>query len=134
MCPLNYDIDEEQGVVCLRGTGEVTNDDMENIPLRVAADKRLRPGMLSLTDLTEITDYKVTREGIEQYMVMLENTRDVRGQSNAAIVASRDLHYGMARVLELKSEGRGPLKFRVFRSRKEACDWLGITDPEMPSE
>jgi hypothetical protein len=130
MCPLDYDIDEDQGVVCLRGSGEVTNDDMQNMPTRVAADPRLRNGMLSLTDLSNITEYKVTTAGIERYMSTLESTREVRGQSRAAIVAPRDLHFGMARVLELKSEGRGLLQFKVFRNREEACEWLGIDDPE----
>ena len=130
MCPLDYDIDEDLGVVHLRGSGQVTNDDMQNMPTRVAADKRLRKGMLSLTDLSNITEYKVTTEGVERYMATLESTREVRGQSKAAIVAPMDLHYGMARVLELKSDGRGLLQFKVFRNREEACEWLGIDDPE----
>jgi hypothetical protein len=130
MCPLDYDIDEDQGVVYLRGSGEVTNDDMRDMPTRVAADARLRAGMLSLTDLSNITDYKVTTAGVERYMETLENSRDVRGQSYAAIVAPKDLHFGMARLLELKSDGRGPLQFKVFRNREDACQWLGINDPE----
>ncbi|MBT3700746.1 MAG: hypothetical protein HOE62_22465 [Alphaproteobacteria bacterium] len=130
MCPLDYDIDEDLGVVHLRGSGQVTNDDMQNMPTRVAADKRLRKGMLSLTDLSNITEYKVTTEGVERYMATLESTREVRGQSKAAIVAPMDLHYGMARVLELKSDGRGPLRYMVFRNREDACKWLGIDDPE----
>jgi len=45
-----------------------------------------------------------------------------------ALVVSRQLHYGIGRVLEVTS-GTGGRRFRVFMEEGAAHDWLGETEP-----
>ena len=48
-----------------------------------------------------------------------------RKNGRTAIFAPHDLHFGLARMSEVFADmAKAPFKFKVFRSRQEALDWL----------
>ena len=47
-------------------------------------------------------------------------------EGKLAIIAPRDLLFGMARMYEILRDG-SPVEVRVFRDRDEARSWLGLT-------
>ena len=60
--------------------------------------------------------------------IIIEHTRkyvDIRKGGKSAIVVSRDLGYGMARMYDTLSECKdSPVEYRVFRDINEATNWI----------
>jgi hypothetical protein len=83
---------------------------------------------LGLFDLSDVTIVDVAAESIRDAARRAEQYVDSRlDRGKLAIVAPRDLLFGMARMYEiLRSDSA--VEVRVFRAREEAESWLGITN------
>ncbi|HUT65976.1 MAG TPA: hypothetical protein VMZ05_07485 [Spirochaetota bacterium] len=71
----------------------------------------------SLADTPTIT--------VKQSSMMVKRLGSTRQNGKSAVIASRDLEYGMARMFQIMTENGGiPFKIKVFRSFDEAMQWL----------
>ena len=126
VCPLRYEIDSDENMVRVEGTDRVTDKDLWELPARISRDPKLKTGMPSIMDLTGVTDQEITKRGIEDFLYSIRTNRHDRGEASAAIVATDDYLYGMARMIAMKSELNGPMNFSVFRARSDALSWLEL--------
>jgi hypothetical protein len=89
------------------------------------ADDRLRQGPNALVDTTELDELDLTALDV-RHLASIAGQADALWQGGRwAVVAPRDLIYGMARMYQLiRSEA--PYEFEVFRTKEDASRWLGL--------
>jgi hypothetical protein len=119
--PLSYRIDPEQRLLTMTVTGTVTAAEMRAHLLRVAADPDYRPDLRSLTDFTDASPIAASGDEARELARILPTAPGAR----RAVVSASDLHYGLGRMVSQAHETPG-IEIRVFRTRAEALEWLGL--------
>lgn len=117
----SYRIDKELGVVFSTASGVATDEEFLAHQRLLSRDPDFKPHFRQLLDGSKITSIKVTPEGIKALIAGNPWGKGAR----RALVAADDTAFGLARMFEL---GRPDPQdeFRVFRSLKEAREWLGL--------
>lgn len=126
---VEYRMDEDARLCVFTGRGDVTVEDITGARRAAISDERWESCRRILYDyrhaiLTDL-DYGRLRVGAERDR---SYDRVVAGRS-IAVVADEDSAYGLMRIWKTLSEGR-PLHIEIFRTLKEALDFLGIEDAE----
>jgi len=123
--PMEYSIDRTARLVRVVGSGRLTDDAMVECIARLRADPLLEPDMNTLADMRDI-QVGFSQEGVRRMLEVMESTADRRTAAKGAIVVSSDVAFGMARMVEMRSEERAYPSLRVFRDMQTARQWLGI--------
>jgi len=118
--PITYDLDSSTDVIVTRMTGVLTDDQVLAHMKALRADPRMHPGVRQLVDVRDVTDFKVTPEGIRMFTSL---GRATPTGHRLAIVAVEDVTFGMARMYQMS---RSDERVGVFRTMEEARDWLGL--------
>jgi hypothetical protein len=123
---ITYAIDSGLGVVFTKATGVLTDDELVAHKQDLLRDPAFKPGMVELSDVRGVERLEVTPEGIRRFVAQDKASADQLRGFKLAIVASKDVVYGMARMYELRTDG-DPLLVNVFRDMEEARTWLGLS-------
>lgn len=121
--PASYEIDTKRKLVVTRVWDPATEEDVLEHGKRLRADPLFDPTYKQLADMSGVTQIRVSTNTLEELS---------RGQlfapgAQRAFIASKDAVFGMLRKYELHAESVGQT-VRVFRDRKSAEDWLGLSD------
>ncbi|HET7228509.1 MAG TPA: hypothetical protein VFJ16_00770 [Longimicrobium sp.] len=98
--------------------GVVTGTDLDAFSNTVKQDRAVDPTWPALVDASALNPGAITTEMLRERANRVR-TNPVR----VAIVASADAVFGLARMFQMMSEGRGN-HIEVFRGRPEAMAWL----------
>jgi hypothetical protein len=121
-------VDESRQLVEVVFAGQVTDSEFADTMNRYLQEP-FATLPLGLFDLTDIASLDVAAESIRDAARRVAQHVDSRlEQGKLAIVAPRDLLFGMARMYEMLRD-ESPVEVRVFRERNEAESWLGLTKP-----
>ena len=131
--PISYSIDPARGLVTLTYTGTITDRDLFDTFDRLYRDPGHRVGMSELSDLREAESVQVTAKGLQDLALRTARQLDPAGKTwRVAVVAPRDVVFGLARMYELLREG-SPEQVMVFRDLAAAEQWLlGSGDRSSP--
>lgn len=127
---VTYRLDPSTGLIETRCAGPVSLDDVMQHFVQLQADPRLPERLDVLLDLTEVTS--VPEAG------QLRRVADAVARISSvelrafAIVATRDVLFGMSRVFEVFIAERFE-RTRVFRRAEEARHWLANPEAEILS-
>jgi hypothetical protein len=115
-------IDPARRLVITRVWGAATEEEIFEHGQRLRSDPQFDPSYRQLADMSEVTEVRVSSSALETM---------ARGQlftpgTQRAFVGSSDAVFGMLRKYELHAESVGQ-KVSVFRNRKAAEDWLGLS-------
>ena len=127
--PIEYQIDHSHRVVFAKGVGALTSDEL----FAYQRDVWSRPdvaGFNELADMSEVQDIvQPTSERIRK-LADLSASMDISTPSKFAIVAPQALPFGLGRMYEMYREmnEHSTKEVRVFRTREEALEWLGLQD------
>ena len=119
--PATYSIDVERRLVISLAWGVMTSSDVREHRRALRNDPLFDPNYRELVDMTGITEDRVdlgAKQEISQTQLFALGVR-------RAWVASTDYAFGMARMYAKAAEKQGRV-IGVFRTRKEAEDWLGL--------
>jgi hypothetical protein len=125
--PIRVNVDETRKLVEVVFEGELTGSDVADL-----MDRHLRDPSsalpLGLFDLSGVTAMGISSDSVRAAARRVaEHVNSRVEEGKLAIVAPRDLLFGMARMYGiLRSES--PVEVRVFRQRGEAESWLGLTE------
>ena len=123
--PMSYRIDRAAGIIRISGDGTLTDEDMIACIAALREDGDLRPGMPTLSDMRDVSSLEISPAGIVQMLRVMDRTSGRRGDAKAAIVVSRDLAFGMGRMLASIGEAKHATpRFRVFRDLEAALTWI----------
>jgi hypothetical protein len=120
----------------LRFTGALTAEEIERALAAAAAHAYSEARRFSLVDFTGADLTGLPTSDIRAIAQRPGGLGPTAGPLAIAVVAPRDLEYGLARMWETLAEER-PIDAAVFRTRALALAWLatrGIPDAERPPE
>ena len=121
-----FEIDTTEGIMCKRGTGSVTVDD---IHAQLAAEMEhpdFKPGLRRLVDY-RFLEPRLSAEDVEAIAATMGRLQDRFGSARWAIVTNSDLVYGLTRMYMAFSDD-SPIEVSVFREMDAARDWLGLPE------
>jgi hypothetical protein len=128
---VEYTYDEEKNVLYTRFFGLVVDRDLVDQAEAVAADPRIKPGVRELVDLSGIEEIQAVPTALEQNIWIDITQSEKLAGMRTAIVATTDLLYGFSRMYQSLAEVKdSPLTVEVFRTEREAREWLGLEDKE----
>ena len=119
--PASYSIDREQQAIFSRASGTLTDEELRDHQRRVLADPDFDPRLRQLWDLRQVSAAEVSTATLRDLAAATSYAPDTK----RAVVAPRDVIYGLARMFQTLHEHAGE-DFRVFRSVEEARDWLEL--------
>jgi hypothetical protein len=121
--PIRTIIDKTIGLIRTTAAGRVTGDELVAYYHRLRSHPDFRSSLNEIFDLTDVTEANVDGADVRRLSGVTEEFT-VRGVAvKVAIIAPRDLEFGLARMYEmLQSRSRNDV--RVFRDRAEAEGWI----------
>lgn len=122
---VTYRIDSECGVVLTTATGVLTEEDLLTHKHALRRDPDFRPGMVELSDVRGIERLQLTSDGVRRLVADDESDAGRMSSHKLAIVVSREVVFGMARMYGTLTQEHLP-NLGVFRDMEEAKAWLGI--------
>jgi hypothetical protein len=126
---VDYAFFEKWKLVIVNITDTVTFEQMVTHLISLSKDPLYQPPMNKLVDFRKCRKYELTRDQAEKFAVLNRELSNFFLNEKCAIVAPKDLEYGMSRVHEMYISDSG-LDIQVFRQLPEALDWLGIDSIE----
>jgi hypothetical protein len=120
---ISVDIQPTEQRVVLTGREDLVADDIVAALERAYSHPQFASGMNVLCALCDArTD--LTPGDIRRVVDFVSRHREARCGGKSAVVASRDVDYGMARIAQVHLEPLG-VELGVFRDLQEAEEWLG---------
>jgi len=120
---ISVDVQPSEQRVVLTCRDDLVSDDIVAALERVYADPQFAYGMNVLCDLRDARP-DLTAGDIRRIVDFVSRNREARGAGRSAVVASRDVDYGMARIAQVYLEPLG-VELAVFRDMQQAARWLG---------
>ncbi len=123
----SIDVNEAQGTIGVTLSGQLEVKGI-SAALESLWLEQVRTGILrALWDFREMVAGGVTTGQLREISNRHLRDRPEIPESRAAIVVSRDLEFGMARMVEAFIS-TGPVDMQIFRSMSEASEWLAEED------
>lgn len=115
----------DRGVAVIRASGEVGLEDVLRGGRVLVSHPDWQQGFRVVLDYRGITRFDMDGGGVKDLVAQdVRHEAFLRG-SRCAVIASRDLIFGMSRVWTALSE-RGVVEGRVFRQAQAALQWLQL--------
>jgi len=119
--------DEATGTVCLSLTGRLTARSVISAIEKLEAHPEFSPERPRLWDVRQADLSKLSRDEFGRIARAARESHLSRPGVRVAVLVSRDVDFGMARMFEL-TEGSSLLaSMAVFRDEAAAMAWLGMT-------
>ena len=119
--PASYLIDAVAGIVYSRAWAVLTDEQIAAHASALRNDPRFDPGFRQIVDFRELTDIRVSTEGVRGVAQVNPFRRDAR---RAFVVASEEA-FGLIRMFGAYTDSN-PEQFRIFRDLENALEWIGL--------
>ncbi len=120
--PVSYRIDPAQKIVYTTFEAEVTDQQFLRHAREIASDPEIDGSFVELIHGRTSSMRGVTHSGVQKAVDALRASTPIR---KIGIVASRDVDFGLARMIQLRAD-ESLIEIQVFREQAEARCWLGI--------
>jgi hypothetical protein len=119
-----YEIQAQPTRINVTLRGEVTSRDLLRYAKEVSDLEAASPASRNLiTELTGISAWNLSSAEMHEFTTV-RSTTVLKNRVKSALVATRNLDYGMARMFELMMKHPN-IEVRVFRDIPSAVEWLG---------
>jgi len=127
--PLTYRIDPEAGLLFILGVGVITQPERLRTFHAWLNDPAFRPGLDAFCDFSD-TESTPTLAHLRELLGVIDKNAAAIGQSRLAILTSKPITFGVARVFEALAGVEGaPIQVKVFFDRDKAWQWLRPLSP-----
>ena len=117
-------VDSQGDLSVFAVNGELTADEIIE---RVEEYYTKHPTKLVLWIMGDVDLSAITREGIERIIQTAKKNTGKRKEGKTAIVGSKDIEYGLARMYEAYAGFENlPYEYKIFKEVDEAKEWLGV--------
>jgi hypothetical protein len=126
--PITYSLKLGGKLIHAVGEGVITTRDLKEFLAAQSQDKRIKPGMLALGDLRQVTDdSQVTTAGIWEFVKSQKLKTDTFRARKRALLVSRESIEATCFVVEaLTNLEEVQIESKIFYNLDDACQWLGI--------
>ena len=121
---INFRIDQDQNLVLAEIEGVCGFEERKEFLDRVVADPRYRKGLNILYDQRRCETILSAEEN-RLLVSYAGRHKDLLAGAKLAVVVSRDVFYGLARMQDMLSGGPG-LEVIPFHEYQDALDWLAV--------
>lgn len=121
---MEYEIHQREGFVEVVTHGEGATAVFQELLGEVLALREWKPGTPFLNNHSDLDAGPLTVSDISAIANMVAAARVELGSSRLAVLVSRDLEYGLARMWHVFVEDKWDGTSGVFRSREDAVVWL----------
>lgn len=120
--PYRFSFDPQRSLIRETFDGEVTAEELMRLSAEEWANPDYRKGLNVISDFRDAR-VNISFEQMVQYAAFVEQGQ---GISRQAIVVSGNLEYGLARMFEMLTDGRGPIwkSLKIFYDYAEAEAWV----------
>jgi hypothetical protein len=118
--PCSYRIDKKRRLVIGVGTGTVTKEDIILYLRNMKNDAAFDPHYDKIENTRDVTELKINNADLQEISQIIILDNSVR----RALVASRDLLFGVSRMFEAYRGSEQEGNFGVFRTKDEALQWI----------
>jgi hypothetical protein len=123
---ITFQIDTKLNTIFSKARGPISIDDLIHNAKAIQRHPKFKKNLNSLLDLSEARPAEnIDFNKVNMFRDFTESIQEIRGSCKLAIVAPEDLVFGLSRMFAILSEGLS-IHTRIFRSEKEAREWLGI--------
>lgn len=119
--PAKYEIDPALRLVRTFEWGELSDEDLRALYVRIRADPAFDPSFPEVCDLRSVT--RITTS-VETFRFLAQSRIFLPG-ARRAFVVGREVDFGLARLFQAYSEAEGGT-VEVFRNMPDAEAWLGL--------
>ena len=122
--PIIKQVEQSQQLTIFTGTGELSFEEVRNTIRSFYASK---PTLNVLCDLRQASAERISSSQVNQIAELVQKLKRVRQEGRTAIVSTRDVTFGVARMLEALiniPNDDCSYELRVFRDIKVAARWL----------
>ena len=125
-----YVFDDRHPLVCIYVSGEDSYADHIDRIRIITGDPCWESGHSVLIDFSETTEFEISNAELQK-IATEQRLQDAKiGSGKIAVVAPEDKVFGLTRMWEAFVESETSMTTMVFRNRKAALQWLGVTGPE----
>ncbi len=121
--PITYTIDHAQKMVFVHGSGTLDIDTCVDHLRALSGDPEFDSTYHRLADYLQADSHVWSAGDVKRFVNETEVLAEKLGRSKYAIVVSRKVHFGMARMFQLMKDDES---VGVFYGEKEARAWLGL--------
>ena len=123
---IQYRIIREQKLAYIKCWGMVTTEEILLEGTKLFSDEDWENGFNLLLDYREVTETDLCSQGIMKIVIQDKQNEFLFDKSKCAVIADKDILYGLSRMWELLSiENKG--EKMVFRDVNDALSWLGLS-------
>jgi hypothetical protein len=124
MATIETIVDSQNDLSVFTVNGELTTD---KVIERVEEYYTKHPTKLVLWIMGDVDLSAITSEGIERIIQIAKKNTGKRKEGKTAIVGSKDIEYGLARMYEAYTGFENlPYEYKIFKDVDEAKEWLGV--------
>ena len=124
--PMHFKVDLELGIVVTSVEGDVSDEDVIRHAQALLADPAVH-GLNELLDVSGREEISVSTGTVKAAARLLRERGENRPGGRLAILADSDPVFGMARLYQAhRDHPHGEIG--VFRDRRKALDWLGVSE------
>lgn len=123
---MEFEIEYDAGIFVCATSGDAEVGVIEDLLDAMLAHEHWQPGVPFVHDLSNLNTGTLTVEDIMRIAGLGSERKALFGAGKIAIVARRDLEFGLARMLSVYIADELDSEFEVFRSRSEALAWLSV--------
>ncbi|KAA0225873.1 STAS/SEC14 domain-containing protein [Fimbriimonadia bacterium ATM] len=120
--PLAFSIDKKNGVLYLKGTGELAFEELVSVREKFSQDADFHPSLRVLCDFS-LASTEMTPEEVRKFGQL----RNWAPEARIAVVVSSEVLFGTVRMYQEMHDLPAD-HLRVFRDLTEAREWLGLSD------
>ena len=123
---ITYTVHRERRLFVTRFQGEISDAELILGYQILVADPRVQPGFNELADMSGEWTPDFTSIGMHRVHKIAEDfLADCPGGMRTAVVATRPLPFGLARMYELSNDESAE-SVKVFSDASRALEWLGL--------
>lgn len=112
------------GPALLTASGPITGKDIIQALQDLVQDPDFKPDIDSIWDFRSVTTRLIDAQEITDLINFIRTVQEKRGRNyRVAILVSRDMDYGLARMFEVHSQNL-PFQVRIFEDLEQARSWL----------
>jgi len=121
---VDFKVEYIDGVFICTSYGRAEAGDAAKVIDAMLSHENWKPGTPRCYDILNLDTGSLTVKEIRRIADYAARRKAELGEGKIAMVASRSLEYGFARMLSVFVSQFGNSEFEVFRTRDEALDWL----------
>lgn len=117
-------INQPDGPVILTASGAITGKEIIQAIKDLVNDPDFKPNINSIWDFRAVTTRLIDSQEITDLITFIRTIQEKRGRDyRVAILVSRDMDYGLARMFEAHSQSL-PFQVRIFEDLEQAKSWI----------